>query len=347
LSILWILDTRKSALTFSARLNSKPGDEYLFGTEYPTLCSLIKKIVESESSYVVFAWRQPLLDAQSSAESLRLLNLIPLRRKIFLHIADLASIGNDAFNLEIAISNFVDGVLFTSNHVRTLYSDDLPTSTCTAFLYDKIDDSNRSTLNKTYAKRSGQVIWVGNSQWGRRSGHIDHKGYQEIIIPLKKYCESIDCGHKYVLFDSAKKHIPNDQVLLSIRESEFLLMPSRSEGTGMPLLEALALRTVPLSSATGIAPEIFHGDLSKLSLPRSLDAYKSALHDQSFSDLIDSDRLGEAFDAHKSKQIDPETLFVSISCRRRKFVASEINTFSKHLYLARFVKSKLKTFISH
>lgn len=347
MSILWILDTRNSALTISARLNSKHGDQFLFGTEYPSLASLIKKVLELKSKYIIFAWRQPLLDAQSSTKVVRLLNQIPSERKILFHVADIANLDNYLFNLEIESSKYVDGILFTSEFVRSFYIERLPTQVTTGVLHDKIDDSKSYVLNKVISKKHGQIIWVGNSTWGQRSGHIDHKGYKKIVEPLQDYCRSIDCNHTYVIIDSAVNPQPNDQVLRSIRESDFLLMPSLSEGTGMPLLEALSLRTVPLASATGIAPEVLCGELEMLLLPRTLEAFKNALHDQRLSRLIDSNELRDAFEIHTSRQIPIDSILRKLTGSRDAFKKSEIASCSGYLYLARFLKSKLKAFISH
>jgi glycosyltransferase involved in cell wall biosynthesis len=105
-----------------------------------------------------------------------------------------------------------------------------------------------------------KIIWVGNSEWGSRQGVIDHKGFESTILPLKELIIQHDNCVDLQIVDSRKKSIKNEEVLKLIRTSDLLLQVSKSEGTGMPLLEALGLATPVLSPDIGIAKEVLFGN---------------------------------------------------------------------------------------
>jgi glycosyltransferase involved in cell wall biosynthesis len=343
-STLWILDTRTSALSLSAHLNAGADDEFLYGTDYLSLSILIRKIISSKATNILFSWRQPLLDALSNSKQLRLLKCISHERKIFFLVADFASVDNNRINSEIRASEFVDGILFTSKSLEKAYSKKLPKNVATGILYDRVNDSMRTELNSRYPKKKGQVIWIGNSQWGRGLGFVDYKGLHAIVEPLREYCASINCPHEFLIIDSASQTIPNSLVLKSIRESEILLMPSISEGTGMTVLEALSLGTAPICTETGVAPEVLLGELSNLMVPRKIDSYIQSIHDVNLFEIAKELRLNAAYDAHIRNMIQSFVLLASFQKKRAVFVKEESSTKNSHVYLARFLRARLKSF---
>jgi hypothetical protein len=346
LSTLWILDTPNSALSLSSRLHAQSNDRLMYATDYRSLRSLLKDIVRTDSKYIVFSWRQPLIDVLSKQSLSRIMNLIPPTRKIFFLVADFASVGNRRFENEAKVSQFADGILVTCKQLLEIYAENMPFGTQIKILYDRIDDSYRSNLLQFIPKKKNQIIWVGNSNWGRRHGFADHKGYYSIVARLEEYCQSIQCPHTYVIVDSSKKFLPNYQVLEAIRESEFLLMPSQSEGTGMPIIEAVSLGTVPLCTPTGVANEILQGSLQELVISRNLQQYIITLHKDRIKSFIDSVELENAFNNHKRRSKNHLDIFLSFSGTRQNFHKVSLCKVSPPLYFLRFIKAKLKLFIS-
>ena len=105
-----------------------------------------------------------------------------------------------------------------------------------------------------------KIIWIGNSKWGKRQGYIDHKRLKTTIEPLKRIFISHSNCFDLEVIDSSKRAVSHLEALNRIRKSDFLLQTSVSEGSGIPILEALALKTICLSTPVGIANEIFHNE---------------------------------------------------------------------------------------
>ena len=70
----------------------------------------------------------------------------------------------------------------------------------------------------------------------------------------------------------------DDQVLLLYNAATTLVLPSRSEGFGLPALEAMACGTPVLAADTGSLPEVV-GDAGRLLPPDDVDAWAEALRE--------------------------------------------------------------------
>jgi glycosyltransferase involved in cell wall biosynthesis len=152
-------------------------------------------------------------------------------------------------------------------------------------------------------KRSG-IIWVGNSRWGSNYGYVDHKGYTEVVQPLLKRRLPLD---PFRIRDSFIRRIPNDQVLREIAESEILIQASAHEGTGLPLLEALGVGTIPITSDVGIAREVLTGYLEHLIVERNVNSFEHKIKEISTQSIELSDLCISAFDSFTEK-IGAETI---------------------------------------
>jgi glycosyltransferase involved in cell wall biosynthesis len=118
------------------------------------------------------------------------------------------------------------------------------------------------------------VIWVGNSRWGIHHGIEDHKGLHEIVIPLENRFEG---SLKFEYIDSAKLRIPHRNVLELIQASRILIQTSKSEGTGLPLLEAAGLGTIVLTTKVGISEDFLNGNLREFIVLRDVESFHSAI----------------------------------------------------------------------
>jgi glycosyltransferase involved in cell wall biosynthesis len=149
------------------------------------------------------------------------------------------------------------------------------------------DMPNRKMIEVTRANqlRSKQsktrVIWVGNSKWGKKQGFHDHKGFYEVVKPLKNLLQNCDSNIVLEIIDSGESRISYELVLQKIRDSDVLIQTSSSEGTGLPLLEALGLETDVITTDVGVASEVLgKGNTSKF-IGKNLDEILSKL--QKFS----------------------------------------------------------------
>jgi glycosyltransferase involved in cell wall biosynthesis len=123
-------------------------------------------------------------------------------------------------------------------------------------------------------RQSGGVIWVGNSKWGERYGYKDFKGYEEIVAPLKRELEAEHPSLNFRVFDSAIRRVDNKCILSEIANSRVLVQASESEGTGLPILEALGLGIIPVTTNVGVATELLTRELSEFIVPRGLTPFR-------------------------------------------------------------------------
>jgi glycosyltransferase involved in cell wall biosynthesis len=303
MNTLWILDEPGSALSISAHLNACKGDEFLFACDFPSLGFLVKAISRNHSDVIIFAWREPFFGIFLSKNMIRLFSRIDVNRKILLIIPDFLGVLEDDSVFESNYAPYISGLLFTSEELLLIYKSRLKSDIPCFRYFDRIEDTARDSLLEI-KKEPGLVIWVGNSQWGSRRGHTDHKGFDEVIKPLISYCSLNNCGHKYLVIDSAVKYLPNNEVLQKIRQAEILLMPSKSEGTGMPFLEALSLGTLPLVSSTGVAPEILAHRFPFLLVKRDYLSYISTLHNLDIRGDVSEDILIDLYENYKKNVFD-------------------------------------------
>jgi glycosyltransferase involved in cell wall biosynthesis len=122
---------------------------------------------------------------------------------------------------------------------------------------------------------SQQIIWVGNSVWGKRQGKIDHKGLQGIVTPLRRLPSLKEFSFKII--DSSVRKRSHQEVLSEIAKSSILLHPSKSEGTGLPILEASLLGCFPITTKVGIADELLGRDFGFLIVERDIQKSEQAI----------------------------------------------------------------------
>jgi glycosyltransferase involved in cell wall biosynthesis len=68
-------------------------------------------------------------------------------------------------------------------------------------------------------------------------------------------------------------------VLREIAESEILIQASAHEGTGLPLLEAMGVGTIPITSDVGIAREVLIDGLQHLIVKRNANDFEQKIID--------------------------------------------------------------------
>jgi glycosyltransferase involved in cell wall biosynthesis len=280
---IYVVDKYRSALWTAANSRIRlSGGKILCCNQFPSPNTLLNAILDSEIQTVVFCWRKALLDINKSVFlSTGCIKLYENKNLVVL-IPDYLGLEDKWIETENQIISMSHSYYVTNYHLYELYSQifekkpsgvlhDIP-DLATLTIVQKIPKQIKSSASKL------KLIWVGNSKWGKRQGAIDHKGYKEIIVPLKKYISlNGDCC-ELTLIDSGKGSLPYFDVLSKIRESDILIQTSKSEGTGLSALEAMALETSVLSTPVGVFSEIIPIDLENHLINSNLAEIHSKIH---------------------------------------------------------------------
>lgn len=102
------------------------------------------------------------------------------------------------------------------------------------------------------------IGWVGNSNWGQGFSE-DHKGLHTILRPAIELLKSRNINVNLILADRAERMIPNEEMPSFYQKLDLLMCASLSEGTPMPVLEALCCGVPVVSTDVGIVPEALLG----------------------------------------------------------------------------------------
>ena len=293
-----VVDSRNSALDLVARQRSKILDiEICYATDFMSPDFLLDYLLASKKTRILFAWRGALREALEVSSSINRYKALLEVKTVHMLIPDLLGTNPKFLASEARLVNVTHGYWVTSNELRRIYSLLFPQKIPTGVLHDIPDTTLILRIRDMKLGRSG-IIWVGNSLWGSNYGYVDHKGYEEVVKPL--------LGRKipftpFRIRDSSIGRVPNAQVLHEIAESEILIQASLHEGTGLPLLEALGVGTVPITSDVGIASEVLTGELKHLIVERSADSFEQKIRELDASTHQLSILCFSAFDFYVEK----------------------------------------------
>ena len=238
------------------------GGEVIVATHFSSPVKLQEYLAHRNFKFVFFSWRKGL------TEFLYFLNKSPIKLeyRIFLVVAD--NVGLDNTHAEEKLLSVIDGYLVTNEQLKIAYESKFALP-CGGIWRDlpNLDLVNEIlNLPNSESARRRKIIWVGNSRWGERQGYRDHKGFNRYVRPLIKDLQNeID----FVIVDSAVELYSNKFVLTLMKDCDLLVQVSDSEGTGLPILEALALGLTVLTTNVGIVPEI--SGLKELNVIHSLN----------------------------------------------------------------------------
>jgi glycosyltransferase involved in cell wall biosynthesis len=270
--IVLVVDSLTSALGISALMRARlnPQIRVIAALEHRTMFSLIKAIREVQPASVVFTWRFLLLDILKSRKAYARLRKIESKPYFGVLIADYLG-RNPLFRFkEIMLLNSVDFYFATCKELAETYADESYKAIDSGLLYDfpNIDKTHVSFESENCAKDFTKVIWIGNSKWGKRQGYKDHKGYESVVQPLFGLLKQNYPKIELKTFDSAFHRHSNSEILKELGPSTILIQSSNSEGTGLPLLEALAMGSTPITTRVGIANEVLVGKFESLIVKR-------------------------------------------------------------------------------
>jgi hypothetical protein len=279
-STIIVADVKNSALSISALSRSSIEDAaVIHAIDFLTPRSLLNELIERKPQVILFSWRQALIDilnfcSPKELESLRKQTILAVL------IPDHIGISTKSRSEESNLLNYVDYYMVTSEILFEFYSK-LPDSPKPIAVLHDLPDINliRHVRGEKKERKFLQATWVGNSKWGINHGFIDHKGFTSVIQPLIEKFESHAGCTKVKVFDSAVGRTPNIEVLRTIRNSNFLLQCSLSEGTGLPILEALGLGVTPITTDVGVAREVLRYH-SNLIVTRNPDSFHALIHEE-------------------------------------------------------------------
>jgi hypothetical protein len=289
---LFVSDMPNSALSTVARSRAKNlKASVIYASDFKSPEAILEFISQEKYSRVMFSWRGAL------KEGLK----IPRFRKIYSDLAstvtfqclipDFVGLETRFLQEEEDLLRSIHGYWVTCEILFQTYCQRFPGFSPSGILHDMPDDES---IRRNYSNSQElQIVWVGNSAWGQRMGFTDHKGFYSLLIPLASRYRILRPEIEFKILDSHKNRIMNQQVLNIIGRSRVVLQTSKSEGTGLPILEALGLGVVPISTDVGVAREVLTGVLSKFIVrPNTLD-FQNAL-DEALQ-FTDRDRLRGAY----------------------------------------------------
>jgi glycosyltransferase involved in cell wall biosynthesis len=186
-------------------------------------------------------------------------------------IPDLMGLTSKSVSKETRLIDFVDFYMVTSKELYSLYALRFPKKPPSGLYRDLPNLALINSLkNEGPSARKQRVIWVGNSKWGAHQGAVDHKGKNEVVLPLRdELRQKVD----FKIIDSSEKRLSHETVLREIRDSLVLIQTSKTEGTGLPLLEAAGLGTVTITTDVGVASDFLQGELQILIVERSIEGF--------------------------------------------------------------------------
>lgn len=266
-SLVIVVDRHDSALGTSAHNRARVDSRVLVlaAMDYPSPTSFLSRLAAQPLDLVMFTWRFVAWELMILKKQSKRLNSLPGLPLIAVLIPDHLGTSCPTITKEEELLEAIDYFLVTNLKLAESYSTSYP-SKFRGVLHDLPSDDLIQSLTADdldYRDRKG-IIWIGNSKWGRNLGVVDHKGYHKVVMPMKSALSHVAFTH----FDSARKITPHKMVLRQLSESRYLIQTSKDEGTGLPLLEAMGMGTIPITTNVGVAEEVIPEDLNFLIVER-------------------------------------------------------------------------------
>jgi glycosyltransferase involved in cell wall biosynthesis len=287
MKFIFVVDKKNTALWNSAVVKARNADGVVVAaSSFVSLSSLIKWIMKQDIENILFSWRKPLIDLKDSKY---LYDRLISTKKIFLLIPDYTGLRKDKLKTERQLLSMCHGHFVTNAELAQLYKELFSLDVLPGVLHDLPDFLNISEVLASIPTKPNnkpkKVIWVGNSRWGARQGYKDHKGFYSSVLPLRNIFENHHNCFELEIIDSATEPKTHLQTLQSIRKSDFLIQTSASEGSGIPILEAMAMETICLTTPVGVAKEIFRDPNSLNLINRDIENIHERLHQLQFTNF--------------------------------------------------------------
>jgi glycosyltransferase involved in cell wall biosynthesis len=262
-----IVDKKGSALWLVAKNREKTGLYKVFAAfDYVQPSSMLSDIVKLNPKTIIFAWRSCIGFIANDLNSMRLLRKLSNDTRIAVLIPDHLSTEQVCRKGHVDPLEFADYFLVTSNKLHDIYQKSPYSEKLGGVLHDIPDVQYIENIyrGKRDIRSEQTIIWVGNSRWGVNQGFKDHKGLASLMLPAFKFASKSFTNLQLSVIDSSKKRLDNHEVLEKIYSSNLLVQTSKSEGTGLPIVEASGLGVLVLTTNVGVAEELLKDELEFL-----------------------------------------------------------------------------------
>ena len=347
---LIISDTRNSAISTSSRVwADKLNANIVYSLEFPSLAKLIKAI-NRDFDWVLFTWRGSLEVILKDKHFTSQLNRACRNKAILFSVPDHIDLSIEGRVNSNPIYEYADGFTVVSRRLQNSYAD-LQNMTLTPLHLPDFPNTKlvEEIRKMNLPKVNNSIIWVGNSRWGEKMGFKDHKGYTSKLRRIIKISAVKSIPLSFKVIDRGKAFLPHRATLIEIAKSTFLLQTSASEGTGLPVLEALALGTYPLTTDVGITREVFgtgwqefHASTPEEFLEKFLSSQDSI--DTSVLEGIYLRYLAECSQIVANFNFPIKDAFSDIERKREKYLDElGIDFMSRIQWSVRFLLNRLRT----
>jgi len=145
------------------------------------------------------------------------------------------------------------------------------------------------------------VTWIGNSAWGEWHFHKDYdpKGYHSVVVPTFKELQQSD-EIEAIVADGHKKKRSKQEIFEILQRTDILLIAATTDGTPLPLIEAMASGCAIISTHNGIAPEVLPEIQQNFILNKDPREFISAIRELDRDRKLLAELKQQNFDAYKN-----------------------------------------------
>jgi hypothetical protein len=350
MKVIIVVDNPHSALFIAASARAQVlGAEVVCANNFLNTGQLFRYLVRKEPSIVLFSWRSALFDASKSLRFRKNVNELHQISRIGVLIPDHLGLHASQWGSENKCLLACDFYLVTSEILHNEYSSRMCSFPPIGILHDLPNLDLIKEVAKKYPKipnKKPKIIWVGNSQWGKRFGFKDHKGLKNIVRPLGVILSRHNACMELEIIDSSRKRLSQFRVLRKIRNSDILIQVSASEGTGLPILEAIGLGTEILSTPVGVFGELFENTDLRLLNSITAESIHLSLHQLLETRIADSHKSSIAFQRY-IEEILLEEIPLANKRKIEFLTTNRLKTRVKieFIWFLRFVKFKASYFL--
>ncbi|MFK8040285.1 MAG: glycosyltransferase [Rickettsiaceae bacterium] len=258
-------------------------DDYIvcifYTEEYPNVESFLNKLLERDDiDFIHFFYRAYLKQIIEYFAN----NKMP--RTKFLSLPITTSIPEHLFiETEAQISSYQATLQFSDYYYtisRNLYNIYSKIKTYPKPYKEVIFDNILRISNLPNFKNNDKLViaWIGNSSWGKfqvQSNH-DSKGFHTIIKPTLLKLEREINITSYIV-DKKKKQRTKEEVFEILHKTDILLIAANTDGTPLPLIEAMSMGCAVITTYNGIAPEILPDMQQEFIIQPNLESFSNAI----------------------------------------------------------------------